>query len=455
MVPDWGSWGQWTSSGILTIEAFVAEFIARSYKNKAAPDAASFSDTESLYDQQLGFAALKSVEYVQIAQSGVNELADNFPFYLMIVFLIPFYYLTSKIAAEKESKAREGMKMMGLQDGVYYLSWFICYFFVSLVSSVASCLIAKSGIFREVDMGLFFIFLMLYSLSLYGQAFVIVALFPTRKTSGIAATLGHFISYNMAGTVADPGTPSGSQYAASILPNICMSRISKMLFFFNYNTRDGLTAATGSASYEGYSFSGGLWMMAFNVVFWMLLGFYLDQVVPSQYGIAKPWNFLCVGKRAKKAGNTQVEIKARNAENFEEVTDALKKQEKDRECLVVKGLVKKFAGKAAVAGTDLTIYNGQIFALLGHNGAGKTTTLSMLTGLLEPDAGQAEVFGIDIFNNMDEMRKNLGVCPQHDVLFEFLTPEDHLRLFAAFKGTPEEIIEDQVQKMLAEIDLLP
>ena len=56
--------------------------------------------------------------------------------------------------------------------------------------------------------------------------------------------------------------------------------------------------------------------------------------------------------------------------------------------------------------------------------------------MLGPDAGHAEVFGLDIFNNMDEMRKNLGVCPQHDVLFEFLTPEDHLRLFATFKGTP-------------------
>jgi ATP-binding cassette subfamily A (ABC1) protein 3 len=47
------------------------------------------------------------------------------------------------------------------------------------------------------------------------------------------------------------------------------------------------------------------------------------------------------------------------------------------------------------------MYNGQIFALLGHNGAGKTTTLSMLTGLLEPNSGRAEVQGIDIFNQMD------------------------------------------------------
>jgi ATP-binding cassette subfamily A (ABC1) protein 3 len=57
------------------------------------------------------------------------------------------------------------------------------------------------------------------------------------------------------------------------------------------------------------------------------------------------------------------------------------------------------------------MYNGQIFALLGHNGAGKTTTISMLTGLLEPTQGKAEVLGLDIFNEMSEVRKHLGVCP--------------------------------------------
>ena len=64
----------------------------------------------------------------------------------------------------------------------------------------------------------------------------------------------------------------------------------------------------------------------------------------------------------------------------------------------VRRLIKTFGTKRAVDGTNLTIYNGQIFALLGHNGAGKTTTISMLTGLLEATAGKAEVFGLDIFN---------------------------------------------------------
>lgn len=67
----------------------------------------------------------------------------------------------------------------------------------------------------------------------------------------------------------------------------------------------------------------------------------------------------------------------------------------------VRGLKKKFGEKYAVNGINLTMYNGQIFALLGHNGAGKTTTLSMLTGLLEHNEGVAEVFGFDLFQDMD------------------------------------------------------
>ena len=71
----------------------------------------------------------------------------------------------------------------------------------------------------------------------------------------------------------------------------------------------------------------------------------------------------------------------------------------------MRGLKKIFNdGKEAVSDTSMTMYEGQIFALLGHNGAGKTTTISILTGLLEPTSGSASVFGIDMLNNMDEVR---------------------------------------------------
>ena len=72
--------------------------------------------------------------------------------------------------------------------------------------------------------------------------------------------------------------------------------------------------------------------------------------------------------------------------------------------------------------------------LLGHNGAGKTSTISMLTGLYPATEGDAEVFGSDLRTELSNIRSLMGVCPQHDVLFELLTPEEHLDIFYEFKG---------------------
>ena len=80
------------------------------------------------------------------------------------------------------------------------------------------------------------------------------------------------------------------------------------------------------------------------------------------------------------------------------------------------------------------MYEGEIFALLGHNGAGKTTTISMLTGMLTHDSGEGSLYDMDLFRDTYDVRNNLGVCPQHNVLFELLTPEEHLNIFCDFKG---------------------
>ena len=113
---------------------------------------------------------------------------------------------------------------------------------------------------------------------------------------------------------------------------------------------------------------------------------------------------------------------------------------------------KSSDGTAAVDSLSLNMYEGQITALLGHNGAGKTTTISMLTGALfttliqsssrrlnrdiifkgfvEPTKGSAVVAGFDTRSDMARIRRTLGYCPQHDVLFDTLTVAEHLYLFA-------------------------
>lgn len=98
--------------------------------------------------------------------------------------------------------------------------------------------------------------------------------------------------------------------------------------------------------------------------------------------------------------------------------------------MTIKNLQKIFTGKGepfkAVDKLNLTMYKDQIFVLLGHNGAGKTTTLSMLTGLLSMSGGWAEVYGLDIETQMEDIRKYMGVCPQYDILFDNLTVREHL-----------------------------
>ena len=81
------------------------------------------------------------------------------------------------------------------------------------------------------------------------------------------------------------------------------------------------------------------------------------------------------------------------------------------------------------------MYKGQITALLGHNGAGKTTTMSILTGLFPPSSGSAHVNGKSILTDMDAIRESLGLCPQHNVLFDRLTVKEHLEFFINLKVT--------------------
>ena len=129
------------------------------------------------------------------------------------------------------------------------------------------------------------------------------------------------------------------------------------------------------------------------------------------------------------------ELKYLDRENYEPVPPEIARMELDNQYLKISDLTKTYPNNfKAVNGINLKMYNGQIFALLGHNGAGKSTTISMLTGLLSKTTGSGRIFNENLFTQMDDVRQYMGVCPQHDVLFDLLTPEEHLDIFYDFKG---------------------
>lgn len=89
---------------------------------------------------------------------------------------------------------------------------------------------------------------------------------------------------------------------------------------------------------------------------------------------------------------------------------------------------KEFGKFTAVNDVNMKMFEGEIFALLGHNGAGKTTTISMVTGLIMPTKGDGSFHNVELFAQMKKIRTTLGVCPQLDVLFEDMTVKEHLEM---------------------------
>ena len=110
--------------------------------------------------------------------------------------------------------------------------------------------------------------------------------------------------------------------------------------------------------------------------------------------------------------------------------------------------------KVAVDDFSLDVCPDQVTVMLGHNGAGKTTTIGMMTGLIPATAGSVSVGGLSISTSMSAIRQDLGVCPQHDVLFMDLTVDEHLALFADLKLVPPAQIPSVVDAMVAEVGLV-
>ena len=200
---------------------------------------------------------------------------------------------------------------------------------------------------------------------------------------------------------------------------------------------------------------GLVWLMfwvdtlVFAVVLW-----FMDKVKPGPYGTAAPVFFMFMVSNGWRTTSMYLEVRSLHLSIFQ--PSYWCKQEKLEEneiplqtnqpnehwetepegiaSVKVRNLRKKFSsigGKTvkAVKNVSFSAYPNQIMALLGHNGAGKTTTMSILSGLFSSSGGSVIINGNDIKTSMDRVRQQLGLCPQHNMLFPSLTVLEHLFFF--------------------------
>mmetsp|Transcript_55864 Transcript_55864/g.116883 ORF Transcript_55864/g.116883 Transcript_55864/m.116883 type:complete len:317 (-) Transcript_55864:116-1066(-) len=110
--------------------------------------------------------------------------------------------------------------------------------------------------------------------------------------------------------------------------------------------------------------------------------------------------------------------------------------------------------KTAVRTLTMGVQHGECFGMLGPNGAGKTTTINMLVGFTQPTSGTADVEGFDIRTDMDRIYSLMGVCPQHDILWDTLTARQHMLFYGRLKNLGPLALKTAVVEGLKEVNLL-
>ncbi|XP_065635270.1 ABC transporter A family member 1 [Quercus suber] len=475
---------QYSFSGFLTLQQVLDTFIIFSAQqtystsqNIEIPSVQSPDNASSLKLPLMQF----SPSNIRIAPFPTREYTDDefqsiIKKVMGVLYLLGFLYPISRLISfsvfEKEQKIKEGLYMMGLKDGIFHLSWFITYALQFAISSGIITACTMGSLFKYSDKSVVFMYFFVFGLSAIMLSFLISTFFTRAKTAVAVGTLSFLGAYFPYYTVNDQAIPMILKVLASFLSPTAFA-LGSINFADYERAHVGLRWSNIWRASSGVNFLVCLLMMLVDALLYCAIGLYLDKVLPRENGVRYPWNFIFSSsfwKNKSIAAHHASNLKATSTDNktslsrkdtFEPAVEVIsldmKQQELDGRCIQIRNLHKVYATKkgncCAVNSLQLTLYENQILALLGHNGAGKSTTISMLVGLLTPTSGDAMVFGKNIITDMDEIRKTLGVCPQNDILFAELTVKEHLEIFAILKGVNEEFLERVVMDMIDEVGL--
>ncbi|KAF9585397.1 ATP-binding cassette sub- A member 1 [Lunasporangiospora selenospora] len=232
------------------------------------------------------------------------------------------------------------------------------------------------------------------------------------------------------------------------------------------------------------------YLMLMNIAVFVVLALYLDQVVADDYGNRRHLLFfldpsfygLNIRKkltirewisaqqndktkrdaaRKKLNGGSLTETEADDDNDVKEEREQALSADFETQARIC-NLQKVFResqfrksplDKIAVKDLCLTLQEGKLLALLGQNGAGKSTTMNMLSGLTQSTGGDALFYGLSMNTEMPQIRSLMGVCPQHDILFDDLTAKEHIELYAGLKNVPKHDIPRLTEERLKAVRL--
>ena len=431
---------------------------------------------------------------------GYDIVTDVGVFYFYIPPMVTFVVMLIEIVREKEYRMRHGLAVMGMTPGPYWLSWFCTGFVFSFLvtnSLIITCLACQFDIFLYTPYPIMLFIFMMFSMAMINGAFLLSTIIKTTKsayTSSYAVILiGLVLQFllsdiNIIYLLYSENLPQWARITRVLMSLYAPFHFSKAygdiakIASSHYDSGEGRwvdgeqytfdmfdnsisTSIAGTPVNVPSTFLSVLMIVADGLLL-AIIAWYLDHILPSNRGTAdKPWFFVLPSywgfsfgskqkkKKSKKSLNLNQEL-----DNFKGPCPSIEYLDEEFEGVTITGLGKIFSSCCssplhAVNDLSLEIKQKELLALLGHNGAGKSTLINLLTGVLSPSYGKAKIFGHDIRYEMNEIRKILGVCPQHDILWSELTAYEHLILFGRIKLLPYEYVISDAEEKLKELRL--
>ncbi|XP_006867848.1 PREDICTED: ATP-binding cassette sub-family A member 12 [Chrysochloris asiatica] len=385
----------------------------------------------------------------------LTSVSYSFPIVLMVAWVVFIASFVKKLVYEKDLRLHEYMKMMGVNSCSHFFAWLIESVGFLLVTIVILIIILKFGnILPKTNGFILFLYFSDYSFSVIAMSYLISVFFNNTNIAALIGSLIYIIAFFPFIVLITV------ENELSYVVKIFMSLLSPTAFSYasqyiaRYEEQGvGLqwdNMYSSPVQDDTTSFGWLCCLILADSFIYFLIAWYVRNVFPGTYGMAAPWYFPILPSYWKERfGCSEVKQEKSNGLMFTNImmqntnpsaspdymfSSNIEPEPKDLTVgVALHGVTKIYGSKVAVDNLNLNFYEGHITSLLGPNGAGKTTTISMLTGLFGTSAGTIFVYGKDIKTELNTVRKSMGVCMQHDVLFSYLTTKEHLLLYGSIK----------------------
>ncbi|CAA3030738.1 ABC transporter A family member 7-like [Olea europaea subsp. europaea] len=430
----------------------------------------------------LGPSVQMPFEFVKEMPKPETKLRLDFssqlgPLFLSLVIFQLFPVVLTSLVYEKQQKLRIMMKMHGLGDWPY---WMISYAYFLLISSIYMlCLVIFGSLiglkfFTLNDYSIQFVFYFIYVNLQVSAAFLVADLFCNVKTTAVVGYMMVFCSGLLGGFLfqfflQDTSFPRVGIVFMELYPGFSLYRGLYEFAEYSYN---GNHMGTDGMRWKDLNDSknGMREVLIIMLVQWLVVigvAYYANQVASSGrsplFFFWKHQNkcskFFRKPSCQKEGSKFFVEMEKLDVVQEREKVEQLLLESSTSHAIICDDLKKLYPGrdgnpeKFAVRGLSLALPQGECFGMLGPTGAGKTSFINMISGLIKPSSGAAYVHGLDIRMDMDRIYTSMGICPQHDLLWETLTGREHLLFFGRLKNLKGAALNQAVEESLRNVNL--